>query len=171
MSSVTAHPSPTSRGLTAGRRRGRAVTVIKGRTVSKNRILVVWSNYYNDLAAQQLNSCLTRLNQSEYDYTVETVEAGVYEIPVVIQSYHRKHPYDGYLPLGLLLKGTTDHYEFIWEHIKACFITFAMDGVLIGNGIISAPSMEVMRERVGNHERVEEALRALDYLLRLKERL
>lgn len=138
--------------------------------MSKNKILVVWSNYYKDLAKQQLDSCLTLLNQSEYEYSVETVEAGTYEIPVVIQYYHRNNPYDGYLPLGLLLKGSTDHYEFIWEHVKECFIKFAMDGVLIGNGIISAPSMEVMTKRVENHERVEEALRALDYLIRLKDK-
>lgn len=138
--------------------------------VSKNKILVVWSNYYKDLAKQQLDSCLTLLNQSDYEYSVETVEAGTYEIPVVIQYYHCNNPYDGYLPLGLLLKGSTDHYEFIWEHVKECFIKFAMDGVLIGNGIISAPSMEVMTKRVENHERVEEAMRALDYLMRLKDK-
>jgi 6,7-dimethyl-8-ribityllumazine synthase len=138
--------------------------------VSKNKILVVWSNYYKDLAKQQLDSCLTLLNQSEYEYSVETVDAGTYEIPAVIQYYHRNHPYAGYLPLGLLLKGSTDHYEFIWEHVKECFIKFTLDGILIGNGIISAPSMEMMIKRIENHERVEEAFRALDYLIRLKEK-
>lgn len=139
--------------------------------MTKNKILVVWSNYYKDLAQQQLDSCLQLLNKSGYDYTVETVEAGTYEIPVVMQYYHRHHPYEAYLPLGLLLKGSTDHYEFIWEHVKACFIKFAMDGLLLGNGIISAPSMEVMIKRVENHERVEEAVRAIDYLLRMKDRV
>ncbi|MBI2784792.1 MAG: 6,7-dimethyl-8-ribityllumazine synthase [Legionella longbeachae] len=138
--------------------------------MSKNKILVVWSNYYKDLAKQQLDSCLQLLNTSEYEYTVETVEAGTYEIPAVIQYYHHNNPYDGYLPLGLLLKGSTDHYEFIWEHVKECFIKFAMDGLFIGNGIISAPSMDVMIKRVENHERVEEAVRAIDYLMRLKQK-
>jgi 6,7-dimethyl-8-ribityllumazine synthase len=138
--------------------------------MSKNRILVVWSNYYQDLAKKQLDSCLKILNNSEYEYAIETVEAGTYEIPAVIQYYQQKNPYDGYLALGLLLKGSTDHYEFIWEHVKECFIQFAMNGVLIGNGIVSVPSMELMISRVENHERVEEAFRALDYLLRLKEK-
>ncbi len=138
--------------------------------MSKAKILVVWSNYYEDLAKKQLESCLRLLNQSEYQYTVETVEAGTYEIPAVIQYYHHNNPYDGYLPLGLLLKGSTDHYEFIWEHVKECFITFAMEGLMIGNGIISSPSMDVMRARVENNERIEEAFRALDYLIRLKEK-
>ena len=139
--------------------------------MSKDKILVVWSNYYNALAKKQLDSCLQLLDKSSYEYAVETVEAGTYEIPAVIQYYHRNVPYAGYLPLSLLLKGSTDHYEFIWEHVKECFIKFAMDGLLIGNGIIFAPSMEILAARVESHERVEEAFRALDYLIRLKARL
>ena len=138
--------------------------------VSKNKILVVWSNYYKDLAKKQLDSCLLLLDNAEYDYAVETVDAGTYEIPAVIQYFHRKNPYDAYLPLGLLLKGSTDHYEFIWEHVKECFIKFAMDGVFIGNGIISAPDMSVMTKRVENNERVEEAVHAIEYLMRLKDK-
>ena len=139
--------------------------------MSKNKILVVWSNYYQDLAKQQLDSCLQRLKNASFEYAIETVEAGTYEIPAVIQYFHSHFPYDGYLPLGLLLKGSTDHYEFIWEHVKECFIRFALDGLLIGNGIISAPSMEVMIKRVENHERVEEAVKALEYFMRLKAKL
>jgi 6,7-dimethyl-8-ribityllumazine synthase len=136
--------------------------------MTKDKILVVWSNYYNNLAKKQLDSCIELLEQSPYDYAIETVEAGTYEIPVVIQYYHRNTPHAGYLPLSLLLKGSTDHYEFIWEHVKECFIQFALDGLLIGNGIISAPSMEVLTSRVENQERVVEAYRALDYLIRFK---
>jgi 6,7-dimethyl-8-ribityllumazine synthase len=138
--------------------------------MDNNKILVVWSNYYKDLAKQQLNSCLALLDQSKYEYSIEVVDAGTYEIPVVIQYYHRNQPYSGYLPLGLLLKGSTDHYEFVWEHVKTCFIQFAMEGVLIGNGIISAPNVEILTQRVDNQDRVKEALRALEYLMQLKEK-
>lgn len=136
--------------------------------MSKDKILVIWSNYYKDLAQKQLESCLQCLDKSNYQYAVETVEAGTYEIPAVIRHYHLNAPYAGYLPLSLLLKGSTDHYEFIWEHIKECFIQFTMDGILLGNGIISAPTREILTSRVVNHERVEEAVRALDYLIRFK---
>lgn len=136
--------------------------------MANDKILVVWSNYYNTLAKKQLDSCLQILENSSYNYEVEIVEAGTYEIPSVIQSFHRKNPYAGYIPLSLLLKGSTDHYEFIWEHVKECFIKFALDGLLLGNGIITAPSMEILTSRVENKERVIEAFRALDYLIRLK---
>lgn len=135
-----------------------------------DKILVVWSNYYSNLAEKQLNSAIQILEKSSYDYEIETVEAGTYEIPAVIQHYHRNTPYIGYLPLSLLLKGSTDHYEFIWQHVKECFMKFALDGLLIGNGIISAPSMEILTSRVENQERVMEAYRALDYLIQLKKR-
>ena len=138
--------------------------------MAQNKILVVWSNYYEDLAKQQFDSCIKLLNQNQYEYNVEKISAGTYEIPAVIQYFQQHKPYDGYLPLGLLLKGSTDHYEFIWEHVKECFIKFAMNGILIGNGIITAPSMEIMKQRVENNERVEEAVLALDYLLRLKDK-
>lgn len=135
-----------------------------------SNILIVWSNYYPDLAQKQLEVCLNKLKNYDYNYQVETVEAGTYEIPTVIQHYHRNESFDGYLPLSLLLKGKTDHYEFIWEHVKECFIKFALDGLTIGNGIISAPSMSVLEERVENGERVQEAINAVDYLIRFKNK-
>lgn len=136
--------------------------------MSKNTVLIVWSNYYEELAKTQLTTCLDLLNQSNYTYQIETVEAGTYEIPAVIKHFHDNNPFDAYIPLSLLLKGGTDHYEFIWEHVKDCFTQLTLNGLIIGNGIISAPSLEVLTTRVKQGERVKEAYRAIDYLIRLK---
>lgn len=138
--------------------------------MTKAKILIVWSNYYKDLANQQLESCVQYLKQSDYEYQIETVTAGTYEVPAVMHYYHCHEPFDGYIPLSLLLKGSTDHYEFIWEHVKECFIRFTMEGLMFGNGIITAPSLPVMRERVEKGERVKEAFLAVDYLLQFKKR-
>lgn len=139
--------------------------------MSNQKILVLWSNYYEQLAEKQLESCLAILKKSPYQYNVEKVEAGTYEIPAVINYYHQRDSYDGYIPLSLLLKGSTDHYEFIWEHVKECFIKFSLDGLMFGNGIITAPTMEILTARVENGERVQEAFNAIDYLLKFKERM
>ena|SRR5258708_31249717 len=138
--------------------------------MSKPSILIVWSNYYEELAKSQLEICLKKLKQHDYAMQIETVEAGTYEIPAVMGYYHRQASFDAYLPLSLLLKGKTDHYEFIWEHVKECFIRFALEGLLMGNAIISAPSMELLRERVERGERVQEAINAVDYLIRFKNK-
>jgi len=138
---------------------------------SAPRVLILWSNYYEALAEQQRDICQAQLSDYDFDAQFETVEAGTYELPAVIQHFRQHQPYDAYLPLSLLLQGSTDHYAFIWEHVKDCFKDFAMDGVLLGNGIISAPTKEILRERVANGERTHEALEAIDYLTRLKRRL
>jgi 6,7-dimethyl-8-ribityllumazine synthase len=139
--------------------------------MSQPKILVLCSHYYKELAAKQLASCLALLNASRYDYVVETVEAGTYEIPAAILNFHRNQPFDGYISLGLLLKGSTDHYDFIMQHVRECFIKLAMDGVLIGDGNVYAPTMDLLISRVENAERVQEAFDAVDYLIRLKEKL
>jgi 6,7-dimethyl-8-ribityllumazine synthase len=132
------------------------------------KILILWSDYYKEISLRHLEICLKKLSHYPYAYSVEQVEAGTYELPAVIQYFHRHNPYDGYLPLSLLLKGQTDHYEFIWQHIKDCFTQFTLQEVIIGNGIITAPSFELLEERVNHGERAAEAVRALDYLLRLQ---
>lgn len=134
------------------------------------RILVVCSNYYQDLSANHLEHCLRLLQASKYQYEVEIVEAGAYEIPAVIRAFHQKRPYDAYISLGLLLKGSTDHYQFILDHVRECFIQLTMSGVLLGDGNIYAPSMELLKARVENGERALEAFKAVDYLLKLKEK-
>ncbi len=139
--------------------------------MSQSKILVIWSNYYETLAEKQLESCIELLEKSDYAYDIETLTAGCYEIPAAITHFSIHRPYDGYIPLGLLLKGGTDHYEFIWEHVKSCFIEFAMQGILLGNGVISAPNIKVLTERVDDKGRVEEAFHAVDYLIRLKQRV
>lgn len=136
----------------------------------KPKILIVWSNYYESLAEKQLASCVALLEKANYEFKIETVDAGTYEIPAVMQYYHLNNPFDGYIPLSLLLKGSTDHYEFIWSHIKECFIKFTLEGLAFGNGVISAPDFEILTSRVENQERVKEAFQAVDYLIRFKEK-
>lgn len=139
--------------------------------MSQPKILIACSNYYKNLAEKHLANCLKYLECFDYDCRIEIIEAGAYEIPAVIQYYHQRQPFDGYISLGLLLKGQTDHYEFIWQHIKECFIQFTLNGLIIGNGVITASSKDILTARVENGERVEEAVDAVDYLIRLSKRL
>lgn len=134
------------------------------------KILIAWSNYYHELSEKHLASCVNRLEKSPFAYQVEKIDAGCYEIPAVILHYQRHQPFDAYLPLGLLLQGATDHYQFIWEHLKNCFIQFTLQGILFGNGVISAPNQTVLEARVEAGDRIEEAVNAVQYLLDLRQK-
>ncbi|KTD00107.1 6,7-dimethyl-8-ribityllumazine synthase [Legionella geestiana] len=139
-------------------------------TLKDPSILVVCSNYYPNLAEKQLARCVSALDELPYAYEVEMVQAGTYEIPAVIRHFHHNRPFDAYLSLGLLLKGSTDHYQFILEHVKACFIQFTLEGIILGDGNVYAPTEELLLTRVADGERVMEAVRAVDYLLGMKKR-
>jgi 6,7-dimethyl-8-ribityllumazine synthase len=134
-------------------------------------ILIVYSDYYKELAEIQLSQCIELLKPSKHAHAVEHVEAGCYEIPAVIRYYHQVQPFDAYIALGLLLQGSTDHYDFIWQHIKDCFTQLTLQGLFIGNGIISASHRDLMTERVMQGERVHEAFRAVDYFVQLQKKL
>ena len=133
-------------------------------------ILLICSNIHKDLAAEQLDLCSSLVKKADYDYQVELLEAGTYEIPFVINAYHQKNSFDAYLALGLVLQADSNHYNDIMTHIRYCFTQFALNNIIVGNGIISAPHMDILKERVENGERVEEAINAVDYLIRFKNK-
>jgi 6,7-dimethyl-8-ribityllumazine synthase len=77
------------------------------------KLLIISSNIHKQLSPIQLNNCLKIVQNSKHDYHVEISSAGAYEIPFIINTYHQKTPYDGYIALGLLLKTNIDHYDYI----------------------------------------------------------
>jgi len=139
------------------------------------KILIVASNIHKKLAAEQLAGCEQLIKKSRHDYQVELVEAGTYELPFVINSYHSTKPYDGYIALGLVLKSNPDHYGYILSHIKRCFTEFALRQIPVGNGIISGDSLDSLAAMVASADpclsAYPSAFRAVDYLIGLKDKL
>lgn len=139
------------------------------------KILIVSSNIHKKLAADQLEKCLDQFKQSEHDYQVELIEAGTYEIPFVINSYHRTNPFDGYIALGLIIKSNPDHYDYIMSHIKECFTYFSLNNIAVGNGIIAGDNLEELIFKINSPDPClsgyQSAFHAVDYLIRFKKKL
>lgn len=72
------------------------------------KLLIISSNIHKELASKQLENCIEIVKKHEHDYHVEIADAGTYEIPFIINSYHRKNPFDAYIALGLVLKTNLD---------------------------------------------------------------
>lgn len=139
------------------------------------KILIISSNIHKTLAAKQLENCLNVVKESQHDYQVEIAEVGTYEIPFIINSYHRDHPFDGYIALGLVLKTNLDHYDYIMSHIKECFSSFALNHIPVGNGILAAESLEELAEKIDSPDpcisAYQSAFHAVDYLIKLQKSL
>ena len=64
------------------------------------KLLIISSSIHNELSTQQLPHCIALVKNSSYEYDVELLHAGTYEIPFVINTYQQKKPFDGYIALG-----------------------------------------------------------------------
>ncbi|KTD05242.1 6,7-dimethyl-8-ribityllumazine synthase [Fluoribacter gormanii] len=139
------------------------------------KILIISSGIHKDLASEQLGLCETLVKNAGYDYQVELLQAGAYEIPFVINTYHQQKTFDGYIALGLILKLNLDHYEHIMSHIRYCFTQFALNDVVVGNGIITGSTIEELSEHVRSSNpclsAYPSAFNAVDCLIKLKSKI
>lgn len=137
------------------------------------KILILSSQIHKSLAEKQLYHCLEIAKQSKHDIQIEKVAAGTYELPFVIQSYHQRKPFDGYIALGLVIKANLDHYNTIMSHIKTCFTHFALNNIAVGNGIITGTDLQDLANKIDHPDpcvsAYASAFRAVNYLISLQE--
>lgn len=140
-----------------------------------SKILIISSGIHKDLATEQLDLCLMLVKNAGYSHQVELLQAGAYEIPFVINAYNQKKSFDGYIALGLVLKADPDHYNNITTHIRYCFTQFALNNVIVGNGIICGSTFEELSERVRSSDpcfsAYPSAFNAVDSLIKLQNKI
>lgn len=134
-------------------------------------ILLVSSNVHKTLSARQLEKCVDLVKKSNHQYQIATIEAGTYEIPFVINTYHKIRPFDGYIALGLVLKSNIDHFNYIMSHISESFTYFALHDIVVGNGIISGMTTDELTMKLDSEDpcmsAFPSAFKAVDALIEL----
>ena len=137
-------------------------------------ILLISSCVHKPLAAEQLNYCSKLVKKAGYDYQIELLETGAYEIPFAINMYHQKKSFDAYIALGLILKKESEHYHNIMTHIRYCFTQFSLNNIIVGNGIISGLTMEELGEKIRSPDpclsAYPSAFNAVDCLIKLQHK-
>ncbi len=105
----------------------------------KKKILIVGSNYYNNIYSGLLKSAKQKLKNNFL--CDEILVPGVFEIPVVISKKIKK--YDGFLALGCVIKGQTPHFDFISQASTNAIMSLSIENKKpIGNGIITCLNMK-----------------------------
>lgn len=137
------------------------------------KILIISSNIHKELAPKQLANCVELVKKTPHDFQVELLESGIYEIPFVINTWHKKKPFDAYIALGLVLKTNMDHYEYIMSHVRNCLTHFALNNIIVGNGIISGVSSDELASKIDNPDpcisAFPSAVNAVNCLIQLQE--
>ena len=101
-------------------------------------VLIVTAPFYRDIADGLIAGAQAVLQTVAA--RVDCVEVpGALEIPTTIRLA-QKH-YEGFVALGCVIRGETTHYETVCNDSSRGLTVLGLDGVCIGNGILTCETM------------------------------
>jgi 6,7-dimethyl-8-ribityllumazine synthase len=124
-------------------------------------VLIVEARYYEDLTDELVKGAVAAIEAAGSTYERLAVP-GALEVPGVIVKAHRAARYDGYVALGVVLRGETTHYDVVANESARALMDLTLQGLSIGNGILTCETAEQAwaRARVAEMDKGGEAARA-----------
>ena len=126
------------------------------------RVLVVEGRFYSDLSDELLRGATSALEAHGVTYDVVSVP-GALEIPAVVALADENAFYDGYVALGVVIRGETYHFEIVSNESARGLMDLAVTrNLAIGNGILTVETEEQAwaRARVSEGDKGGGAARA-----------
>jgi 6,7-dimethyl-8-ribityllumazine synthase len=143
----------------------------------KIRILIVEARFYSELADELLKGAVDALEAYGAEYEVVTVP-GALEIPAAIalaeEGGHRGASYDGYVALGVVIRGETYHFEIVSNESARGIMDLSVGKRLaIGNGILTVEDEDQAwaRARLSEGDKGGGAARAALTMVALRQQL
>lgn len=135
------------------------------------RFLIVEARFYDHLNDLLLSGAKAALEAGGHKAEVITVP-GALEIPGAISLADASGEYDGYVAIGVVIRGETYHFEIVAGESARGIMALTMDGIAIGNGILTVENEAQALERAdpARKDKGGEAAKAALALLKLKER-
>ena len=96
----------------------------------KYKFLIVASNFYPKITNGLLSGAISELKKHKCIYDLYKVN-GSLEIPVQVSILLKKKKYDAVIAVGCIIKGKTDHYEFIAQAITNSLLSISIDKSLL----------------------------------------
>lgn len=111
------------------------------------RLLVIQAPYYADVVGGMHRGAVQVLEAA--GARIETVDvAGAYELPAALRMAIRSGTWDGFLLLGCVVRGATDHYTFICDAVcNGVMDISAETGVPLGFGLLTVDTLDQAVER------------------------
>ena len=135
------------------------------------RFLIVEARFYDNLNDMLVEGARAALSAEGHEVEVLTVP-GALEVPGAIALASESGQFDGYVGIGVVIRGETYHFEIVAGESARGIMALTMDGMAIGNGIITVENEEQALERADPERKNKggEAARAALALLKLQER-
>ena len=131
----------------------------------KNKILIVSSNYYDEVSSNLIKGATAELKINNIDF--EVVHApGCFEVPYLISQNLEK--YIGFIALGCVIRGETYHFNLIANECARKIIDISNNSLKpIGFGILTCENLEqaINRSDIRKKNKGREAANACIKLL------
>lgn len=124
-----------------------------------------WNSFFAERLVEGAVDALVRHGASASDITVAKCP-GAFEIPMVADRMAKSGKYDAVICLGVLIRGSTPHFDYISAEATKGVAAVGMDtGVPVAYGIITVDSLDQAIERSGSkagNKGAEAALAAVE---------
>ena len=134
-------------------------------------VLIVEARFYAHLNDLLLSGARVALQEAGHDYEVVTVP-GALEVPGAIALAAETGRYDAFVALGVVIRGETYHFEIVAGESARGLMALSMDGLAIGNGILTVENerQALTRARPNEKDKGGEAAKAALAMLALRKR-
>lgn len=135
------------------------------------KVLIVEARFYSHLNDMLLRGATQAIAGAGHLYEVVTVP-GALEIPGTIALAAESDKYDAYVALGVVIRGETYHFEIVAGESARGIMGLTIDGLAIGNGILTVENEEqaLVRARPEEKNKGGEAAEAALALMALQEK-
>ncbi|HEX7753102.1 MAG TPA: 6,7-dimethyl-8-ribityllumazine synthase [Novosphingobium sp.] len=135
------------------------------------KFLIVEARFYDHLNDMLVEGARAAIKAAGHSAEVVTVP-GALEIPGAIALADQSGDYEGYVAIGVVIRGETYHFEIVAGESARGVMALTMDGVAIGNGILTVENeaQALVRADPKQKNKGGEAAEAALALLALKER-
>ncbi len=133
------------------------------------KFLIVEARFYDHLNDLLLDGARAAISDAGHNSDTITVP-GALEIPGAISLAAESGRYDAYVALGVVIRGETYHFEIVAGESARGIMALTMDGLAIGNGILTVEdeAQALARARPAEKDKGGEAAKAAIAMLALK---
>jgi len=134
-------------------------------------LLIAEADYYKDLQAELIKGATQAIEKAGGTYDIVSVP-GALELPGAVAMATMTNKYDGYVALGVVIRGETTHYDTVCDQSARGLMDLTINQMLcIGNGIQTVENEDQAwaRARVSDKNKGGGAAQAAIAMIKLKD--
>jgi 6,7-dimethyl-8-ribityllumazine synthase len=103
---------------------------------TKAHVLIIEARFYAELCDELARGAIAAIERAGATWERHAVP-GALEIPGAIATAAKAKRFEGYVALGCVLRGETSHYDIVANESARGIMDLTMNGLAIGNGILT----------------------------------